>query len=227
MQRLQKILAEAGIASRRKSEELIRQGKVKINGETAIIGQNADSKKDKITVDGKPIKIEQKVTIMLNKPKGYVTTVNEEHGMKTIMDLIDVKERIFPIGRLDKNSQGLLLLTNDGDLAYKLTHPKHEVTKTYIVELDKPLLISDKKKLQKGITIDQRMVQVSRIEKSKPHEILIEIHEGRKHIIRKLFEKLDYKVINLIRISIGKIQITNLQSGKWRHLSKQELAKLK
>lgn len=226
MQRIQKLLAEAGIASRRKCEELIKQGRVKVNGTTATIGQSADPK-DKITVDNKPIKIEQKITIMLNKPRGYVTTVNEKHGMKTIMDIINVKERIFPIGRLDKNSQGLLLLTNDGDLAFKLTHPKHEITKTYIVELDPPLRIPDKKKLHKGISIEGRKVQISRVRKLKPHQVLIEIHEGRKHIIRKIFEKLNYKVINLTRTAVGKIRLTNLKPGQWRHLSKEELAKLK
>ncbi|VVB80886.1 RNA pseudouridylate synthase [uncultured archaeon] len=127
LQRIQKILAQAGIASRRKSEELIAKNRVSVNGKPVKLGDKADPDKDKIVVNGRPIKLEKKVYIMLNKPKGFVTTVSEEYCMKTVMDLVDVPERVFPVGRLDKNTEGLLLLTNDGDFANKLTHPSYEV----------------------------------------------------------------------------------------------------
>src|SRR5574342_260828 len=159
-ERIQKILAQAGIASRRKCEELIEKGRVSVNGKVAKIGEKADAEKDKISVSGKPIEVQKKVYIMLNKPKGYITTVSEKHDMKTVMQLVKVPQRIFPVGRLDRDTEGLLLLTNDGELANKLTHPRYEVEKEYFVVVDKPISERHMEKLQKGVIIDGRRVQI-------------------------------------------------------------------
>jgi len=224
-ERLQKILAQAGIASRRKCEELVAQGKVKVNGKVAKLGDQADSEKDKILLDNKPLLLQKKVYIMLNKPKGFVTTVSEQFGMKTVMELVKVPQRVFPVGRLDKDTDGLLLLTNDGDFANKLTHPSFEVKKEYFVVLDKPLSDDAKKQLQKGIVIDGRRVQLSRLY-VKGKEVLLRIHEGRKHIVRRLFEKLGFRVTRLQRTKLAMLELGKLPIGKWRALIPTEVAGL-
>ena len=163
-ERIQKIIAQAGIASRRNAEQLISQGRVRVNGKVAVLGQKADAEKDRIVVSGRAVVLEKKVYIMLNKPKWYVTTVSEQHGMRTVMDLVKIPERIFPVGRLDKHTEGLLLLTNDGDFANKLTHPRYEVQKEYFVLLDKPLSEVAMERLEKGVFIDGRKVKLSRLD---------------------------------------------------------------
>lgn len=225
-ERVQKILAQAGIASRRKCEELIKKGKVLVNGKIAELGEKADAEKDKIVVNGKQIELEKKVYIMLNKPKGYITTVSEKHDMQTVMSLIKVPQRIFPVGRLDKDTEGLLLFTNDGDLANKLTHPKYEIEKEYFVVVDKPISDKHMEQLQKGVVIDGRRVQIRGIH-IWAAKAMIKIHEGRKHIVRLLFEKVGLMVVRLSRTKVGKLEIGNLQPGKWRHLSDAELRRLR
>lgn len=225
-ERLQKILAQAGIASRRKCEELITQGRVAVNGQLAIIGMKADVNKDKILVDGKPVKFEKKVYIMLNKPKGFVTTVSEKHEMKTVMSLVNVSQRVFPVGRLDKDTEGLLLFTNDGDFANKLTHPRYEVTKEYFVLLKKELSEAQFQKLEKGIVIDDKRVAIRGCE-AAGREVFLSIHEGRKHIVRRIFEVLGVEIVQLVRVRIGRLGIGELKSGKWRYLTQREVDILK
>lgn len=224
-ERIQKILAQAGIASRRKCEELIEKGRVSVNGKVAKLGDKADAQKDIISVSGKRIEVEKKVYIMLNKPKGYVVTVSEKHDMKTVMELVKVPQRIFPVGRLDKDTEGLLLLTNDGELANKLTHPRYEVEKEYFVVVDKPISEKHMEQLEKGVVIDGRRVQIRGMQVWAA-KAMIRIHEGRKHIVRRLFEKVGLTVVRLSRTRVGKVEIGNLQPGKWRHLSDAELRRL-
>ncbi len=225
-ERIQKILAQAGIASRRKCEQLIAKGKVLVNGKVALLGEKADAGKDKIVVSGKPVALEKKVYILLNKPKGFVTTVSEQHDMKTIMNIVRVAERVFPVGRLDKDTEGLLLLTNDGDLANKLTHPRYEVEKEYVVLLDKPLTDEAMEKLQHGIIIDDKKVKIRGLDVWE-QEVVLRIHEGRKHIVRRLFEKLGFVVKRLVRTRVASLELGKLQLGKWRELTPAELSMLK
>ena len=224
-ERIQKILAQAGIASRRKCEELIANGRVLVNGKVAILGQKADAQKDKIAVNGRPVVLEKKVYILLNKPRGFVTTVSEQHEMKTVMDLVKVPQRVFPVGRLDKDTEGLLLLTNDGDLANKLMHPRYEVQKEYYVTLDKPLSDEAMEQMQKGVILDDQKVRLLRCEVAG-REVILRIHEGRKRVVRRLFEKLGFLVKRLVRTQISTLKIGNLQQGKWRELSSSELKAL-
>jgi pseudouridine synthase len=232
--RLQKYIAMSGLTSRRKAEELILQGRVKVNGQVINqLGRTVDPEKDIVMVDGKVIHIENnKIYIMLNKPKGYVTTLKDKHSDKIVLDLVKgIRERIFPIGRLDKDTTGLLLMTNDGDLAFKLTHPKHVVWKEYIATVKG---IPDNKKIQnlrEGVVIDGRRTSpayVEIIKRDKNFTILkIKIYEGRNRQIRKMCNAIGHPVIELKRVAIGDVRLGNLEIGKWRYLTKKEIDYLK
>jgi len=226
MMRVQRILAMAGVAYRRKCEELIRAGRVKVNDRVVEIGATANPVKDKICVDEKPIILERKVYVLLNKPKGFVTTVSEQYGMKTVRDIVKIKERIFPVGRLDKETRGLLLLTNDGDFANKLTHPSFEIKKEYVATLDKSFTEDSFEKLKKGVKVEGRKVDVRDIAVNGK-KVTLKIHEGRKHIVRKLFFHLGYRVVDLQRTRVGNLSFSGLKEGEWRYLTTQELASLK
>lgn len=226
LMRVQRILAMAGVASRRKCEDLIKAGRVKVNGKIVEIGSTADPNKDKISVDDKSIVLEKKVYIVLNKPRGFVTTVSEQHGMKTVRDLVKIKERVFPVGRLDKETRGLLLLTNDGDFANKLTHPSFEIKKEYIATLDKPFSKESFEKLRKGVKVEGRKVDVKDIAVNGK-KVTLKIHEGRKHIVRKLFFHLGYRVVDLQRARVGNLGLSGLKEGEWRNLTPNELNILK
>jgi len=225
LQRVQKILAQSGFASRRKCEELISNGRVSVNGKTIKLGDKADPDKDKIAISGRLVKLEKKVYIMLNKPRGFVTTVSEEFGMRTVMDLVKVPQRVFPVGRLDKHTEGLLLLTNDGDFANRLTHPRFEVLKEYLVVVDKPLSEKVMERLQEGVVVDDKKVKLSHAEVSG-NRVVLQIHEGRKHIVRRLFEQLGFVVKRLVRTKVSSLGLGDLKPGKWRFLTDIELGRL-
>ncbi len=230
--RLQKHLAECGIASRRKCEELIIAGKVKVNGHVAHIGDTVDPKRDKVTVRGKNIIANtEKVYIMLHKPRGFVTTMSDEKDRKCVADLIkDVPQKLFPVGRLDKNSEGLLFMTNDGDFANKLTHPSNHVNKTYRVtvagEVDDEQIL----KLSSGILLDgvkTKPCDVFVIERKHDRTVLIFIiHEGRNRQIRRMCESVKLDVLRLKRTEIAGVRLGMLGQGKWRNLNEKELHRL-
>lgn len=233
MERLQKYMASCGVASRRKCEEIIAEGRVKVNGVTVReAGHKIRPRKDRVTVDGREITPANKpVYIMLNKPVGYVSTVKDQFARPTVLDLVrGVKGRIYPVGRLDYDSEGLILLTNDGDFAYGLTHPRHRVDKTYIVEvLGKPSR-KEIESIRKGVEIDGRMtspadVRVESIQENKT-TFRVVIHEGRNRQVRRMFDAIGYTVVSLKRTSIGKLQLGTLAPGKWRFLEDREVKDL-
>ncbi|MFT4304021.1 MAG: pseudouridine synthase [Candidatus Woesearchaeota archaeon] len=225
MERIQKIIAANGFCSRRKAEELIIKGIVKVNGKIAKIGDTANNE-DKITVDNYLIKPKEKKYYILNKPKGLIVTTNDPQERNTIYSLPSLsklKERIYPVGRLDAMSEGLLILTNDGDLANKLMHPRYEVKKTYQVRCQPTIKDEDIEKLEKGIIIDGKKTSSAIIKKIKKDEFLITIHEGRNRIIRKMMTKLRYKIYNLKRIGIDDLKLGNLLPGDLKQINKKEL----
>ena len=229
--RLQKFMAECGVASRRKSEELIEMGKVKVNGHIANIGDKINPKRDIVTVRGKKInKVDRMYYIMLNKPRGYVTTVSDELGRKTVMDLVDCKARVYPVGRLDKDSEGLIILTNDGSFANALTHPKHNYAKVYRVTVRPGVSDEILDKLRSGIEIDGRKTapcDVNIITEEEGRVVLeFILREGRNRQIRKMCEAVNLEVARLKRISIGPVKLGMLQTGKSRELTDNEVKKL-
>lgn len=230
--RIQKILSSYGIASRRNSEKLICSGKVTVNGKTAVLGDSADPEVDVIKVDGiRLLKAPNHIYIMLNKPKGYVTTVSDEKGRKNVCELVcDCKQRVYPIGRLDMNSEGLLLLTNDGDFANRLMHPRHEINKTYLTWVnnfseEKLLLLSKMKCLGTEQISSPRI----RLIQAKGESALIElvIHEGKNRQIRRMCEQVELHVTRLKRIAEGSVQLGGLPTGSWRFLTDEEIESLK
>ena len=232
--RLQKHLAECGIASRRKAEELIEMGKVKVNGHVAIIGQKVDPKRDKITVRGKTVVAgkTEKVYIMLHKPRGFVTTTSDEKGRKCVTDLVkDAGDRLFPVGRLDMNSEGLLFMTNDGDFANKLTHPSSHVNKTYRVTVAGQ--VEDEKLLtltEGSISLDGKKVQPCDCfvaERKADRTVLIFIiSEGRNRQIRRMCEAVNLEVLRLKRTEIAGVKLGMLPRGSWRNLNEREMRRL-
>ncbi|MCQ2450224.1 MAG: rRNA pseudouridine synthase [Clostridia bacterium] len=230
--RLQKHLSECGVASRRKAEELIMAGKVKVNGHVATIGTKVDPKRDKVVVRGKTVvAVRQKVYIMLHKPRGYVTTVNDEFNRKTVMDLVkDVGVRVFPVGRLDMDSEGLLFLTNDGEFANRLTHPSRHVTKTYRVTVDGAVDDEMLDKLCTGIDLDGKMTlpcDVFVVERRETRTVLnFIISEGRNRQIRRMCEAVGLKVLRLKRLEIAGVKMGMLPQGKWRPLNEREMTRL-
>lgn len=230
--RLQKFMAECGVASRRKCEDLIAAGKVKVNGHVASIGDKINPKKDIVAVHGKKInKSEKMYYIMLNKPRGYVTTVSDELGRKTVMELVrDIHARIYPVGRLDRDSEGLLLLTNDGSFANAMTHPRHEFSKVYRVTVRQKVSDSTLYNLRSGIELDGRKTapcEVTVLTEEENRTVLeFIIHEGRNRQIRRMCEAEELEVARLKRTAIGSLKLGMLGVGKWRELSDSEVTKL-
>ncbi|MBE6828364.1 MAG: rRNA pseudouridine synthase [Ruminococcaceae bacterium] len=230
--RLQKFMAESGVASRRKSEELIAAGKVRINGVTAKIGDKVDPKHDKITLSGKKLVKEKKtVYLMLNKPRGYITTMNDERDRKCVAQLIkDVGVRVYPVGRLDRESEGLLLFTNDGDFANSVTHPSVHIPKTYRVTIRPGIEKSQEEKFRKGIEIDGRVTAPADIKviSAEDNRTVAEvtIYEGRNRQIRKMFEYFGIEVARLKRTKIGKVKLGMLKQGEYRELTEDEIQSL-
>lgn len=232
--RLQKYLAHAGIASRRAAEEIIKQGRVKVN-DTVITDMGVTvNENDLVIVDGKTVGIqEEKVYIALNKPVGYVSTAKDQFGRPTVLDLVkDIDKRLYPVGRLDYDTSGLILLTNDGEFTYQLTHPKHEINKVYEALVKGVPSDEEIKKFETGLEIEDYITSpatfiLKKVEPNNNSLVRITIHEGKNRQVRKMCEAIGHKVITLKRISIGPIALNNLQEGKWRRLSEKELESLK
>lgn len=231
--RLQKFLAEAGIASRRKCEEYIEQGRVKKNGKIAILGTKVNPINDEILFDDKKVKSEEKkVYILLNKPIGYVTTVSDEYNRDKVMDLIDIKERVVPVGRLDMYTSGALILSNDGEFIYKVTHPKHEITKTYIAVVRGEFSKEQIKMLEQGLRIEDYITSPAKVkilnynEEKNQCEIEIVIHEGKNRQVRKMLQAVGKETLKLHRSKIGNINVKDLKEGTWRYLKQEEVDKL-
>jgi 23S rRNA pseudouridine2605 synthase len=229
--RINKYISSHGITSRRKADELIKQGRVTVNGKTVTdLSFKIDPDNDAVSVDGEAVKKDvKKVYIMLNKPAGVITSVSDEKRRKTVIDLINIKEKIFPVGRLDYNTRGLLLITNDGELAAKLMHPRSEINKTYIVKLSKPLEINHREKLSGGIRLEGRKTSPAKITFPKKNDysvVSITIHEGRNKQVRKMFEKYGYFVRDLDRVEYAGLKLDKLKEGQWRTLTEKEVNKL-
>lgn len=232
-ERIQKIIAESGLCSRRKAEELIKQGRVTRNGRPASIGDKADAKNDRIAVDGQAITERDTFRyLMLYKPRGYITTLSDEKGRKCVADLISgIPQRVYPVGRLDVNSEGLLLLTNDGEFANLIMHPSGEVSKTYRVTIRPSLNEEQAAALASGINLDGKMTKPARLNvlSEEPGRVVIEltIHEGRNRQIRRMVESLGLEVVRLKRISEGPLRLGMLRPGEYRDLTSQELEAIK
>lgn len=232
--RLQKYLAEAGITSRRKAEVLILQGKIRVNGQVVTtLGVKINPEKDEIKYNGKIIKLEnKKIYILLNKPIGYVTTVKDQFNRNSVLDLVKVKERLVPVGRLDMYTSGALILTNDGDFVYKVTHPKHEVDKTYTVTLDGIVSKEEANYLRRGIDIGEYITKPAKVKilkidnKENFTRLEIIIHEGKNRQVRRMCEAIGHKVVALHRSKIGDIAVKDIGIGKWRYLRKEEIEKI-
>lgn len=231
-ERLQKVISECGYCSRRKAEELIQKGLVTVNGEIVKTLGTKVKPSDVICVENVMLERDEKVYFLINKPRGVISSVSDDKGRKTVVDFIDTNKRIFPIGRLDYDTTGLLLLTNDGELTNILTSPSHEVPKTYLVKLDRLIDTKDIYKIQEGVVVDGRIVTVKRLKLRKQDKkknasfIEITIVEGRNHIIKKLFKELGYNVDKLTRIAYGTLTIGKLQSGEYRTLTRKEVREL-
>lgn len=232
-ERLQKYMAACGVAARRKCEEIIEEGRVKVNGNIVTeLGFKVDPELDEIVVDSKLIKLEErKVYILLNKPEGYVSTVKDERGRKTILDIVKVNERIFPIGRLDYNTSGMILLTNDGDIYNRIIHPRKEVNKVYIAVIEGTPSKDKIDEFCNGIDIGGYITAKAKfriIEKLQDKsKVEIIIHEGKNRQVRRMCEKIGHPVIALKRISVGNIKLGNLRRGEWRYLGENEINYLK
>ena len=233
MERLQKVIASSGYCSRRKAEELIVEGKVKVNGKVITeLGTKVDYN-DTVLVNGKPLNNkEEKTYYLLNKPRGVVTTVKDEKDRKTVMELIPNDKRVYPVGRLDYDTTGVLILTNDGELTNLLTHPKNQVEKTYIAKVEGLVMKQDLEKLCNGVIIDGKKTsrakaRIKKMDKKTNHTIVeLVIYEGRNHQVKKMFEAIGYKVLKLKREKFSFLSVSNLKSGEYRLLSVKEVKKL-
>ena len=229
--RLNKFLAKAGIASRRKSDELIQMATTMVNGKVCLDPAYHVKKEDSVNFDGKKVIVEKKkIVLMLHKPRKVITTVRDTHGRKTVMDFIPSKFRITPVGRLDQNTTGLLLLTNDGDLQEYLTHPKNKVSKDYEVYIEGKLNIDQVKKLKSGLYIGYKEYGKAEILEQKVHKgrskIILRMRQGKKREIRRIFHRLNKKLISLKRIGFASLKLGNLREGEYRELTHNEINKL-
>lgn len=230
--RLNKYVANSGVCSRRQADTLIEKGLIKINGKVVKeLGQKIKLS-DKVEYKGKVLKGEKNVYFIMNKPKDYITTLKDPQGRRTVMTLFKemIKERIYPVGRLDRNTTGVLLFTNDGDLTKKLTHPSKKVPKVYLVTLDKPVIKKDVIKIVDGFELDDGFISADAAyyySENHPEKVVVEIHSGRNRIVRRIFEKMNYDVRNLDRTKFSNISKKNLKRGQWRQLTEKEIGFLK
>jgi pseudouridine synthase len=230
--RLNKFISGSGHTSRRKTDELISEGRVSVNGRTVTeLGTKINPESDIVKVDGEVIRNKNRfIYILLNKPAGYITTTSDEKNRPTVIDLVKVRERIYPVGRLDYDTEGLLLLTNDGELANKLMHPKHEVEKTYLVKVNRPMDEKAIKRLTEGVKLEGRITskaRVSIIPKTENKQFRITIHEGRNRQVRRMLEEVGLFVRKLRRIEYAGLNLKGMRMGEWRELSKTEIKMLK
>ena len=230
--RLNKYIASTGVCSRREADEFIRAGLITVNGKLVTEMGVKISPADQVKYNGETLREEKKVYIVMNKPKDYVTTVEDPHARKTVLELVKgaCKERIYPVGRLDRNTTGVLLLTNDGELTKRLTHPKFEKLKIYHVHLNKNLRQGDMDKIATGISLEDGFIKADSINYADPvdkSQVGIEIHSGRNHIVRRIFESLGYEVAKLDRVYFAGLTKKNLHRGEWRFLSEKEITMLK
>ena len=229
--RLNKYIANAGICSRREADEMIATGVITVNGEICtqlgtLVGPN-----DKVQFGGQTLKAEKKVYLLMNKPKGYITTSDDPEDRKTVMDLLDgaCSERIYPVGRLDRNTTGVLLFTNDGDMAKKLTHPSHGARKIYHVTLDKPLTHKDMQDISKGVYLEDGLVtvdEISYVESGDRKEVGVQLHSGKNRVVRRIFGAVGFPVKRLVRTQIGPIKLGDIKPGSYRVLSQTEVRSL-
>lgn len=227
--RLNKFISESGITSRRKAEELILQGRITVNNKTVTkLSFDVDPEKDIVALDGERIKPKKKLYFLLNKPSGYISTTEDERGRKTVLDLLPVHEKIFPVGRLDADTTGVLLLTNDGDFANQLLHPRNKIIRVYEAKLDKEIEDKDLERLTKGILLDKRKSKFEKVYFEKPKDktrVTVECIEGRNHFVKRMFALLGYQVKKLHRKSFSGI-VADIPIGSYRELTVSEIKKL-
>lgn len=232
-ERLQKLMARAGFGSRRANEKIIRQGRVRVNGQVATLGDKADPEADRITVDGEQLAFEKRLYIMLNKPRGVLSSTEDEleEGRTTVTDLVPIDTHIYPVGRLDKPSEGLILLTNDGKLAHRLTHPRFEHEKVYEVTVEGRPKVAVLELWRQGVLLDDEMTAPARVEvleaREESTDLRVTLREGRKRQIRRVAAMLGHPVQRLLRTHIGPLALGNLAPGEWRHLTEEEVKSLK
>lgn len=232
MERLQKVIAESGITSRRKAEDLITNGKVKVNGEVVTELGTKVSEKDEIQVNNELIEKEIKEYYLLNKPRGVVTTTSDDKGRKTVIDLVPSKGRIYPVGRLDYDTTGVLILTNDGEFTNILTHPNNEIDKVYIAKLKGIIKGEQIKELEKGIKLDDSIVKATKVklkkvdQKSNTCMVQITIHEGKNHQVKRMFDSVGFEVLKLKREKVAFFDLKDLQSGEFRKITPKEVQKV-
>ena len=229
LQRLQKCIAQSGLCSRRAAEAMIEAGRVTVNGERAVLGASADPETDEICVDGAPLpRAEKHVYIMLHKPRGYVTTLSDEQGRRTVAELVaDAGARVYPVGRLDLDSEGLLLLTNDGEAAHALTHPSHSIDTVYHVTVSGAPLEAAAETMRHITDLDGERVRPAGVEILGGDRLAVTIHEGKNRQVRRLCAKAGLTVHRLVRVSEGKMKLGNLKQGTWRYLTKDEISYIK
>lgn len=226
-ERLQKVLARAGVASRRAIEELIDGGRVTVNGDVAVLGRRVDPEQDRVEVDGVRVVLSSRfVYYLLHKPAGVVTTASDPQGRSTVVGLVPAEPRVFPVGRLDAATEGLLLLTNDGDLAHRLTHPSFGVDKEYLVSVGRPVAAGDLRRLRQGIDLDDGRTAPARVAQPSPGLLRITIHEGRNRQVRRMCAALGLPVQRLVRVRIGPLSDRRLAPGEWRPLGPGEIQAL-
>ncbi len=228
--RLNKYIANSGVCSRREADQLITGGAIRVNGKIVTELGTKVKLTDVVVYNGKELKAEKKLYVLLNKPKDYITTATDPQGRRTVMDLVKGagEQRIFPVGRLDRNTTGLLILTNDGELTKKLTHPKHEVMKLYHVQLDRPITKNDLEQIQMGVELDGERIVPDEVaytgqDSNKTH-IGIKLHSGQNRVVRRIFESFDYKVVRLDRVMIAGLTKKDLPRGHWRYLTEKEVS---
>ena len=229
MIRLNKFIANSGVCSRRKADEWIKEGRVRVNGEVVKnLGGKIDPEKDRVEIDGNRVLLpEEEIIILFNKPINCLTTVSDPFHRKTVIDYVRVPYRIYPVGRLDYDTEGLILLTNSGELAFRLMHPKYEIDKVYRVTLEKPITSEMVHSLESGVEIDSKNLVSAKVKVQSPHTIEVAIHQGKNRQVKRMVQAVGNKVIALKRIRFGFLELGSLQPGKWRFLNKEEIMQLK